>query len=228
MLENYDTTIMFSVAGFPINATIFYSWIVMIVCVLVSWIATRNLKTSLKPTKWQLFMEMIVLFLHKETKETSGDNPIKYMGIVMALFMFIAVANLLTVFPFYKPPTASLSTTFAFAFVVFLAIPYYGIKSVGFLSYLKKFVSPTPIMLPLNLISDVTSTMALAVRLYGNVISGVMFSVVLGSFMPFLLPLPMSFLGLLTGTIQAYIFALLAVVYASSVSPEENLNIERS
>ncbi|MBO7333108.1 MAG: F0F1 ATP synthase subunit A [Alphaproteobacteria bacterium] len=228
MLENYDTTIMFSVGGFPVNATIFYSWVVMAVCVIVSWFATRRLTTSLKPSKWQLFMEMIVLFLHTETKETSGDNPKKYIGIVTALFMFIAVANLLTIFPFYKPPTASLSTTFAFAFVVFLAIPYYGIKNAGLRTYLKKFISPTPIMLPLNLISDITSSMALAFRLYGNVISGVMFGVVLGSFMPFLLPLPMSFLGLLTGTIQAYIFALLAVVYASSVSPEENLISERS
>ena len=112
MLENYDTTIMFSVGGFPVNATIFYSWVVMAVCVIASWLATRRLTTSLKPSKWQLFMEMIVLFLHTETKETSGDNPKKYIGIVTALFMFIAVANLLTIFPFYKPPTASLSTTF--------------------------------------------------------------------------------------------------------------------
>lgn len=228
MLENYDTLVMFSLWGIPVNATLFYSWIVMAVCTLAAWLATRHLKTTGQPTKWQLFMEMIVLFIHNEVKETSGDDPRKYLGIVMALFMFIVVANLLTIFPLYKPPTASLSTTFAFAFVVFLAIPYYGIKNAGLLTYLKKFISPTPLMLPLNLISDITSTMALAFRLYGNVLSGVMFGVILSSFMPFLLPLPMSLLGLLTGTIQAYIFALLAVVYASSVSPEENLVNERS
>lgn len=225
-LEMTDKVILFRPFGIPINMTIFSTWIVMAILVLLSWLATRNLKDQLKVSRLQTAMEMVVMFLRNEIKDISNDNPKKYMGIIITFFMFIAVSNLLTIIPWFRPPTASLSTVVAFGLVVFCAIPYYAIKNAGFIGYIKKFIDPTPVMLPMNLFSDFASTLSMSFRLFGNMLSGVMFATVLTAFVPFVLPLTMQSLGLLTGTIQAYIFALLATVYASNVGPLEPYNEE--
>lgn len=219
MYENYDTMVAFYLFGFPINVTIASTWLVMAVILLLSFLATRRLSHGVHTSKWQTAMEMVVTWLCKEIKETSNDNPLKYMGLALGLFLFILVCNFLTIIPWFKPATASLSTTIAFALVVFLAIPYFSIKNAGVSGYLRKFVQPTWVMLPMNIFSEVASTLAMALRLYGNMLSGVMFATILTSFVPFLLPLPIQVLGLLTGSIQAYIFALLTIVYTSNVAP---------
>ncbi len=219
MIEDLDALIMFTLFGIPINATIFYTWVVMAILVGASWLATRNLKTTVKVSRFQTALEMIVMTIRNQIKEVSNDNPMKYLSIIGTFFLFIALSNLLTIFPFFKAPTASLSTTAAFSAAVFFAMPWYGIRNAGIKAYLKKYIEPTPIMLPMNIISDFSSTFALAFRLYGNVLSGAVIGSVLIMLAPFLLPLPMQILGLLTGTIQAYIFALLAIVYVSSVTP---------
>ncbi len=221
MLENFDETIIFNLFGFGINATLFYSWIVMFLLTVLSWAATRNLKSGLRVSRFQTALEMIVLTIRRQIKEVSSDDPSKYMGVITAFFLFIAMSNLLTIIPWFKAPTGSLSTTAAFALCVFFAMPYYGIQNAGWRRYLKKYVEPTPLMLPLNVLSDFSSTFSLAVRLYGNVLSGAIIGSVLLMLAPFLLPLPLQILGLLTGTIQAYIFALLAIVYVSSVGPQK-------
>ena len=222
MLENLDQTILFKIGFLSINATIFYTWIVMAVLVGISIGLTHNLKTSGQISKTQIIMEMIVQGIQKQIKDVANDNPTKYLPIIGTFFLFIATANLLSIIPWFKVPTASLTTTTAFASCVFFAIPYYGIKNAGWKGYLKKFIEPTPIMLPMNVISDFSSTFSLAFRLYGNMLSGAVISSVLISLVPFLVPLPMQILGLLTGTIQAYIFALLAIVYVSAVAPKES------
>lgn len=221
MLEDLDSLIIFSVFDIPICATLFYTWVVMGILVLLSWLATRNLKTTIEVSKFQTAMEMIVMAIRGQIKDASNDNPMKYMPIMGTFFLFIALSNLLTIIPWFKAPTASLSTTGSFAMCVFFAVPYYGIKNVGIKKYLKKYIDPTPIMLPMNILSDFTSVFSLAFRLYGNVLSGAIIGSVLIMLVPFLLPLPMQILGLLTGTIQAYIFALLSIVYVSSVGTEE-------
>ena len=220
-LEQFDHIYLFELFGFPINATIVSTWIVMAVLVLISWIATHNLKAKNKVGKLQTLLEMVITWLNGEVKETSGDNPAKYMGMGLALFMFVLVSNLMTIIPWFRPPTASLSTTFAMGIIVFCAIPYFSIKNAGVKGYLKKFIEPTPYMLPMNIFSEFASTFAMALRLFGNMLSGIVFASVLTSFLPFFVPLSMQVLGLLTGSIQAYIFALLAVVYTSGVSPEQ-------
>ncbi len=221
MIEDLDALIMFTVFGIPVNATIFYTWVVMALLVSASWLATRNLKTTVKVSRFQTALEMVVMTIRGQIKEVSNDNPMKYLSVIGTFFLFIAVCNLLTIFPFFKAPTASLSTTAAFSFAVFIAMPWYGIRNAGIKKYLRKYIEPTPIMLPMNVISDFSSTFALAFRLYGNVLSGAIIGSVLIMLAPFLLPLPMQILGLLTGTIQAYIFALLAIVYVSSVAPDK-------
>lgn len=220
MIENLDRIIIFNVWGLEINATIFYTWVVMGVLFVLSYLLTDNLKTK-NPGKTQILMEMIVGGIEKQIKEASNDTPVKYMGIMGTFFLFIAFCNLLSVFPWFKSPTGSLTTTVAFAGTVFCAIPYYSIKNAGVKGYLKKFITPTPVMAPMNIVSDFSSCFSLAFRLYGNVLSGMVISSVLLMLVPFLVPIPMQILGLVTGTIQAYIFMLLAIVYVSAVEPKK-------
>ena len=219
-IENVDD-IRISLYFFSVNGTVFYSWIVMGVLTVLSCLVTSHLKTTLHVSKLQTAMEMIVMTIRSQIKEVSGDNPARYMSIMGTFFLFIGLSNLLTVIPWFHTPTASLSTTFAFALCVFCAMPIYGIKNAGVLGYFKKYIDPTPIILPLNILSDFSSTFSLAFRLYGNMLSGAIIASVLMMLAPFLVPLPLQILGLITGTIQAYIFALLAIVYVSSVSPKE-------
>ena len=220
-LENIDTMPIFTIKGITVGGTVFYSWIVMGVLTVLSWLATRRLKTTLKVSGLQTAMEMIVMTIRSQIKEVSGDNPARSMPIMGTFFLFIGLSNLLTIIPWFRSPTASLSTTFAFSLCVFCAMPIYGIKHAGVKGYFKKYIDPTPIMLPLNILSDFSSTFSLAFRLYGNMLSGAIIASVLMMLAPFLVPLPLQILGLITGTIQAYIFALLAIVYVSSVAPQK-------
>ncbi|MBP5353326.1 MAG: F0F1 ATP synthase subunit A [Alphaproteobacteria bacterium] len=220
-LQNYDQIIIFSCDYFEINATIFNTWIVMALLTLVSWLATRDLNKKKENSKLQTLLEELVLWLQKETRENSGSKNQQYLGMALGLFCFILTANLLTFIPWFRPPTASLSTTMALAAIVFMAIPYFAIKNAGVKGYLKKFIDPLPIMLPMNIFSEIFSILAMGLRLFGNMLSGVMFASILSAFVPFFAPLTMQTLGLLTGSIQAYIFALLALVYTSSVRNEK-------
>jgi F-type H+-transporting ATPase subunit a len=131
-------------------------------------------------------------------------------------FLFIAAATLFTVIPGYEPPTGSLSTTVAPAACVFVAVPFFGIKERGIVKYLKSYAEPTFIMLPFNLISEISRTLALAVRLFGNMMSGAMIVAILLTIVPFFFPIVMTALGLLTGMVQAYIFTILAAVYIAA------------
>lgn len=224
-LQQYDHIYLFELFGIPINATIVSTWIVMLVLFLISFLATRNLKADVHVSKFQTLLEWMVTWLNDEVKETSGDSPAKYMGMGLALFLFVLVSNLMTIIPWFRPPTASLSTTFAMGIIVFFAIPYFAIRNAGVKGYLKKFIQPTPFMLPMNIFSEFASTFAMALRLFGNMLSGIMFASVLTTYLPFLLPISTQVLGLLTGSIQAYIFALLAVVYTSGVAPEQTSDL---
>jgi len=145
-------------------------------------------------------------------------HPEKYLGFLGTLLLFLATANLFTVIPGYQPPTGSLSTTAALALCVFVAVPFFGIKEQGLRGYLKSYTEPTFIMLPFNIISEVSRTLALAVRLFGNMMSGVMIIAILLTITPFVFPIVMTTLGLLTGMVQAYIFSILAAVYIAAAT----------
>ena len=220
MMINLDKTILFYLWGFPINQTIFYTWIVMALLVAMSVYISRKIKNTIEVSRFQTALEMIVMGMRTQVHEVSNDNPAKYLPLICTFFLFIGLSNLLTIIPIFQAPTASLSTTVAFALCVFVAIPYYGIRNAGIKGYLKKYIEPVPVMLPMNIVSDITSIFSLAVRLYGNVLGGAVIGSVLISFVPFLLPLPLQILGLVTGTIQAYIFALLAIIYISATAPQ--------
>jgi F-type H+-transporting ATPase subunit a len=213
-----DEITVVTVGPFAVNATLFFTWVVMALLVLGSWLVTRRLSTSARISRWQNLLEVLVSGLLHQIHDIARREPAPYLPFVGTLFVFIAMSNLLAVVPGYVPPTASLSTTAALAFAVFVAVPLYGIAGEGPLTYLKHYVQPNFLMLPFNIIGEISRTIALAVRLYGNVLSGTIIAAVLLGLVPFLFPVVMQLLGLVTGMIQAYIFAVLAMVYIASAT----------
>ncbi|MDT7829869.1 F0F1 ATP synthase subunit A [Pricia sp. S334] len=215
-----DDMIYWEYGFINLNLTIVTTWALMLLLAVGTWAITRNLKSDIKATRWQSILEMLILMIQNQIKEVGLNRPRKYMGFIGTLFLFIAVSNLLTIVPWYEPPTASLSTTAALAICVFIAVPIFGIAEGGLRGYLKSYLQPNFIMLPFNIISELSRTLALAVRLFGNIMSGGLIVSVLLSIVPFFFPVIMSALGLLTGMIQAYIFAILATVYITAATQD--------
>ncbi len=217
-----DETIFWQHGFVTLNLTIVTTWAIMLLLVIGAKLITRKLQTGLRISRWQCVVEMVVTTINEQINEVGLDNPGKYIGFIGTLFLFIGVSNICIIFPGYEPPTGSLSTTAALAISVLLAVPFFGISEGGIGGYLKTYLQPTWIMLPFNLISEVTRTLALAVRLFGNVMSGGMIVAILLSISPFIFPVIMNVLGLLTGMVQAYIFSILATVYiAGAVQVKE-------
>jgi len=201
-----------------LNSTIVFTWALMFVLAAGAKLITRNLSTELRRSRWQNLLEMLVTGMHKQIEEVGLRDPDKYLPFLGTLFLFIAAAALCTVLPGYEPPTSSLSTTAALALCVFVSVPLFGIEDQGAGDYLKSFVEPTIIMLPFNIISEFSRTLALAVRLFGNMMSGAMIIAILLTITPFIFPIFMTALGLLTGMVQAYIFSILATVYIAAAT----------
>jgi len=221
-----DQTIFWQHGFLKINATIAFTWALMLLMVAGSILITRNLSTGLKRSRWQNLLEIVVSGIQKQIEDVGLGHPEKYIAFIGTLFLFIAMANLCTVIPGYEPPTSSLSTTAAFALCVFVAVPLFGIEDQGMRCYLKSYVEPTVIMLPFNIISELSRTLALAVRLFGNMMSGAMIISILLTITPFIFPIVMTALGLLTGMVQAYIFSILATVYIAAATRTRKLNPE--
>ena len=211
-----DQVVYWHYGIFRLNATIVFTWGLMLVLVVGSKLITRKLSVDLQRSRWQNLLEIIVAAIETQIREVGLKHPEKYLGFLGTLFLFIALASLCTVIPGYEPPTASLSTTAALALCVFVAVPLFGIEEQGFGGYLKSYAQPTVIMLPFNIISELSRTLALAVRLFGNMMSGAMIVAILLTITPFIFPIFMTALGLLTGMVQAYIFSILAAVYIAA------------
>jgi len=217
-----DQAIYWQHGFFKLNGTILFTWMVMLVLVAGSIFVTRRLARSGVRSRWQNLLEIVVMAIVDQIKEVGLGAPRKYLAFLGTLFLFLACSNLFTILPGYEPPTGSLSTTVALALCVFVAVPFFGIADQGVWTYLKSYMEPTFIMLPFNIISEISRTLALAVRLFGNMMSGSMIVAILLTITPFLFPVVMTALGLLTGMVQAYIFSILAAVYiASATRPPE-------
>lgn len=204
--------------AFDLNSTLVFTWLVMTLLVGLAIFVTRNLSSDAEIPAWQNLLEVVVIGIRDQIREVSQQDPDRYLAFIGTLFLFIALANLLAIFPGYRPPTGSLSTTSALAISVFVAVPVYGIARCGLAAYFRQYLKPTVFMLPFNIIGEFSRTLALAVRLYGNIMSGTVIAGILLSFAPFFFPILMQVLGLLTGMIQAYIFAILAMVYIASAT----------
>jgi F-type H+-transporting ATPase subunit a len=213
-----DEQILWQHGFLKLNGTIVTTWVLMLLLTVGAALVTRKLSTGLRVSRWQSLLEIIVTAIKKQIAEVGLAQPEKHLGFIGTLFLFIATANLCTIFPGYEPPTGSLSTTAALAICVFVAVPLFGIEECGLGAYLKSYLEPTVIMLPFNIISELSRTLALAIRLFGNMMSGVMIVGILLTITPLIFPIVMNVLGLLTGMVQAYIFSILATVYIAAAT----------
>jgi len=213
-----DAIVLWQWGPITLNATIVFTWAVMGILVLLSWLITRNLAVEAGLTRRQMIMETIVSSIRKQIEEIIRRDPDDYLPFLGTLLLFISLSNFLSFVPGYEPPTGSLSTTSALAVCVFFAVPVFGIAKDGVKRYFRHYVRPSVFMLPFHIIGELSRTLALAVRLFGNVMSGTMIAGLLLSVAPLFLPVVMHALGLLIGQIQAYIFAVLATVYIASAS----------
>jgi F-type H+-transporting ATPase subunit a len=213
-----DEVIFWQYGFIKLNATIVFTWGVMLMLVVGAMLITRKLAIGLKRDRWQNLLEIIVIVIEKQIEDVGLSQPRKYLSFLATILLFLAMAALCTIIPGYQPPTGSLSTTAALALCVFVAVPLFGIGEQGVGGYLKSYVKPTFIMLPFNIISELSRTLAMAVRLFGNMMSGAMIIAILLSITPLIFPIIMTALGLLTGMVQAYIFFILAAVYIAAAT----------
>jgi F-type H+-transporting ATPase subunit a len=211
-----DNLVLWRFGPVVLNATILYTWLVMALLWLASWLVSRRLTSGPQLSRGQNLLEVLVLGMRTQIQQISQQDPDRYLPFIGTLYLFIAVSNVLALVPGYHPPTDSLSTTAALAGCVFLAVPLYGISQRGLAGYLSHYLKPTVFMLPFHVLSELSRTLALAVRLFGNVMSGVLLGGIMLAVAPLFFPILLQALELLIGQIQAYIFAVLATVYIAS------------
>ncbi len=228
-----DHLVLFRWGWVTLNATIVYTWIVMLLLTGASWLvirrASRRNGTLETGGAWAQALEAIVAGMRGQIRAISGsENGDEYLPFIGTLFLFVVVSNELDVVPGWHAPTGSLSTTAALALCVGISVPVFGIRKQGLKAYLHHYLSPTILMAPIHVMSEISRTMALAIRLFGNIMSGTMVVAMLLAVSPLFFPVVMQVLGLLIGLIQAYIFAVLAMVYiAAAVRRQEENSQEQ-
>jgi F-type H+-transporting ATPase subunit a len=216
-----DQIVFFEMGPLTVTGTIFYTWIVMVIMLAGALVLRWLLRPEPPYSRGQMFLEALIQVMREQGRDVMRRRPERYLPFIGTLLLFVSLSNFLDIGPGFHAPTASLYTTGALAVIVFFAVPYFSITTDGLREYLKNYLRPTPIILPFTVISEFSRALALAVRLFGNVMSTSMIVAVLLSIAPFFLPVVMEALGLLLGQIHAYIFALLAMIYiATGLSPE--------
>jgi len=213
-----DQVIFFVWQFITINATLVYTWMIMAILVVGSVLITRNLSTDRTMSRWQNLVEVIVSTIRSEIRDIVREGADTYFTFIGTLFLFILLSNLLTFIPGYVAPTSSLTTTASLAIVVFFAVPIYGISKQGIIEYLKEYFRPNFIFFPFHVMGELSRTLALAVRLFGNIMSHEKVIAILLAVTPLFFPIVMQALGLLIGLIQAYIFVVLTMVYIASAT----------
>jgi len=209
-----ESIALFTVGPVPITAAVLVTWAIMAVLVLAGALLTRRLAVS--PSSTQAALELLVESVDGQIEQATGADAAPYRSFIGTLFVFILVANTSSLVPGIEPPTAQIETDAALALLVFLSVIWFGVRAQGLGGYLKTFAAPNPIMIPLNILEKLTRTFSMLVRLFGNVMSGVFVIGVVVSLAGLLVPIPLMALDLLTGIVQAYIFAILAVVFIAA------------
>lgn len=215
---NIDNIIYYEWGFIKLNATLVNTWIIILVLLIICWRVSHKLTADIHIGKPQALFESLVVVILDQIEEATKERPQQYLAFIGTLFVFIAISNIMGIIPGFHPPTASLSTTASLAALVFVAVPYFGIANKGWKRYLKNYIEPTPFMLPFNIIGEFSRILALAIRLFGNIMSGSLIVAILLSLSPLLFPVVMQAFGLLIGIIQAYVFAVLALVYIASAA----------
>lgn len=224
-----ESVALFNIGPIPITHAVVTTWGIMAVLVVGAYFLTRQLDSI--PTRRQAVLELIVDTLDTQIRETTGTEPAPYRAFIGTLFLFILAANCSSLVPGVEPPTAQIETDAALAVLVFLSVIWFGVRSNGLRGYLKSFAAPNAVMIPLNMLESITRVFSMFVRLFGNVMSGVFVIGIVASLAGLLVPIPLMALDLLTGLVQAYIFAVLAMVFISATVEEgraKNLDQKRT
>jgi len=205
------SAVLFRLGPLAITRPVVTTWAIMAVLILVSWLVTRRLK--LHPDRRQTVLELIVTGIMAQIDQVIRKNSRPFLPLLGTLFIFLVAANLSGILPGVEAPTGKLETPAALALIVFVAVHYFGVRARGFLGYLASFAKPKLIMLPLNIVSEVTRTFSLMVRLFGNVMSGEFVIALVVALAGLFVPIPLMALEILVGLVQAYIFTVLATVF---------------
>lgn len=205
------STVLFHVGPVAISRPVVTTWAIMLVLTLGSMFAARRLKPY--PSRPQIVLEAVVLGILDQVETIVRNDARALLPLIGTLFIYLVVANLSGVLPGVEAPTARLETPAALALIVFFSVHYYGVRARGLFGYLANFAKPKLIMLPLNLISEVTRTFALMVRLFGNVMSGEFVIALVVALAGLFVPIPLMALEIVLGLVQAYVFTVLATVF---------------
>lgn len=216
---------MFELGPIQLTTTVVTTWIIMAIAGGLAWLATRELK--MKPGRVQALIEAIVSLIEETIREVSPQHARQIMPFIGTLWLFIVIANLVGLIPGMYSPTRDLSATAALAFLVFLSVHWYGIRLQGLKNYLLHYLQPSPILLPIHLISEVTRTIALAVRLFGNMMSLEMVALLILLLAGFLVPVPILMLHIIEALVQAYIFGMLALIYIAGGLESQHLQQQK-
>jgi len=210
-----DSTLMtipvYQLGPLAISGTVITTWVVMLLLGVVAWLFTRRLRRE--PGSSQTAVEGVVATIEAAVREVAPQHAQLILPFVGSLWVYIVVANLIGLIPGLHSPTRDLSATAALAFLVFLSVHWYGIRSQGLKNYLRHYLSPSPILLPFHIISEISRTVALAVRLFGNIMSLEMAALLILLVAGFLAPVPILMLHIVEALVQAYIFGMLALIY---------------
>jgi F-type H+-transporting ATPase subunit a len=203
--------VIFRLGPIAITRPVVTTWAIMAVLIVVSWMVTRRLDR--RPDRIQAVLEIAVTGILGQIEEIIRKDARSLLPLLGTLFIFLVVANLSGVLPGVEAPTAKLETPAALALIVFVSVHYFGVRARGFLGYLASFAKPKVIMLPLNILSEVTRTFSLMIRLFGNIMSGEFIIALVVALAGLFVPIPFMVLEILLGLIQAYIFTVLATVF---------------
>lgn len=217
-----NTPILLQLGPLAISMTVVLTWLIMAVLAVLCGLVTARLKLQ-DPGRIQVLLENIVGAVENAIADMVPDRPRLLVPFIGALWIFLVPANLIGLVPGLHSPTGDLSLTSALAVLVFLAVHWYGIRSDGLRAYLKHYFSPTPLMFPFHVISEFSRTVALAVRLFGNIASLEMAALLVLIVAGFLVPVPILLLHVVEALVQAYIFGMLALVYiAGGLQSQQN------
>jgi len=205
------STVAFHLGPVDITGPVVTTWAIMAVLALSSWLVTRRL--ALRPNRRQVILELVVTGIMDQIDEVIRKKPRPFLPLLGTLFIFLVTANLSGVLPGVEAPTGKLETPAALALIVFIAVHFYGVRARGFVGYLASFAKPKLIMMPLNILSEITRTFSMMVRLFGNVMSGAFVIALIVSLAGLFVPIPLMALEILVGLVQAYIFTVLATVF---------------
>ncbi len=209
---------LFHVGSVEITEPVVVSWAVIALLGVGSALATRRLK--LIPSKGQTLVELVVATIDSQIRDTMQTDPAPFRALIGSIFLFTLVSNWSSLIPGIEPATAHIETDAAMALIIFVATIGWGVRTRGVGGYLATYAEPTWVMIPLNIVEQFTRTFSLIVRLYGNVMSGVFIIGIILTLAGLLVPIPLMALDLLTGAVQAYIFAVLATVFIGAAVGE--------